>query len=52
MEYLGFEEGDILGHKGTKTTHYIFSRDILSYLDIAAYNYDRKKETTQNAVEK
>jgi hypothetical protein len=31
MEYLGFEEEDILGHKRTTTTHYNILRDTLSY---------------------
>jgi hypothetical protein len=27
MERISSEEGDILGHKGTKTTHHVFLGD-------------------------
>jgi hypothetical protein len=33
MEYLGFEEGEILDHKETKITYYIVLRYILIDLD-------------------
>jgi hypothetical protein len=33
MKYLSFEEGDILIHKRTTTSHYISLRDILSDLE-------------------